>query len=71
MVQAGVSTGCYFLAFYVKNSLFNIIEGMTGQDQFINFIFTKMIAMILIINYYIQMFISRSREADGFFGGRY
>lgn len=64
LVQLAVSIGCYFLAFYINNWLFQIAEGMMGRDQFINFIFTMMIAMIVIISFYIQMFISRGKEAN-------
>lgn len=62
-VQIAVSIGCYFLAFYINDSLFHIGAEMTGQDRFINFIFTMMITMIVIVTFYIQMFISRNREA--------
>jgi len=63
VVQLAVSIGCYFLAYYINDLLFHIGANTTGQDRFINFIFTMMIAMIVIVTFYIQMFINRNREA--------
>lgn len=62
-VQAALSVGCYFLAFYTNDLLFSIGEGMTMRDQFVNFLFTLMIALMVIITFYIQMFVNRSKEA--------
>lgn len=64
VIQSGVLIGCYILAFYVNDHLFQIGKEMTGQDWFYNFTFTMLIAMFVIITFYIQMFINRMREAD-------
>jgi len=63
VIQAGVSIGCYILAFYTNDRLFHIGKEMTGQDWFFNFTFTMLIAIFVIITFYIQMFIKRMREA--------
>lgn len=63
VVQLGFSIGCYFLAYFINDLLFSIGADTTGQDRFINFIFAMMITMIVVVTFYIQMFVSRSREA--------